>query len=173
MVYNVFLSSVLFQRKISMEPKHTKYMKETPGRLGGLSPPHWVNVSFPCLLYFQPSNPFHQPKQRPQRSDILLRTFSFIKNCFKWFQNPPESRKNISIFIYFKVSFNCKHKELILRVYIQSSAVYKLLKSLYILWFCFKKKKNLRTGSCVLQKNAQSYAAVPLWSARGSGLFAW
>lgn len=54
MVYNVFLSSVLFQRKISMEPKHTKYMKDTPGRLGGLSPPHWVHVSFPLLAAIQP-----------------------------------------------------------------------------------------------------------------------
>lgn len=55
MVYNVFLSSVLFQRKISMEPKHTKYMKDTPGRLGGLSPPHWVRASFPLLPAIQPS----------------------------------------------------------------------------------------------------------------------
>lgn len=74
-----------------MEPKHIKYMKETTGRLRGLSPLHLGILDFTlaslCLTCWVLSFSIN-PKGSSEKCDILLKTFSFIKTCFKGFKNP-------------------------------------------------------------------------------------
>lgn len=74
-----------------MEPKHTKYMKDTTGWLRGLSPLHLGTLHLAlaslCLAYWVLSF-FINPKGSSEKRCILLKTFSFIKTCFKGFKNP-------------------------------------------------------------------------------------
>lgn len=74
-----------------MEPKHIKYMKETTGRLRGLGPLHLGTLHLAlaslCLACWFLSFSI-KPKGSSEKRDILLKTFSFIKICFKGFKTP-------------------------------------------------------------------------------------
>lgn len=74
-----------------MEPKHVKYMKETTGWPRGLGPLHLgtlhLALAFLCLACWVLSFSIN-PKGSSEKRDILLKTFSFIKICFKGFKNP-------------------------------------------------------------------------------------